>query len=158
MAPQIFHYKLPVSNRVVKFREVTFGDRKRAIDLVQQLGRQNDLDLRVSDLLASYALVSVGDLSSEDDAWDPDVTTRFDSWHYKDVTAYVQYFSVLCLVTDEEIEEITRTAKKHLKSYMNGEAIVLDEPLSSANDLKPSSKVKVGTSRGRSTTTKDELK
>lgn len=155
---QEFKYVLPVSKRTVSFREVTFGDRKRAIDQLTKLGKRDDVDIRISDLLASYALQSVGDLSSGDDRWEPDVTMRFDNWHYKDVTAYVQYFSVLCLVTDEEIEEITRPAKKHLKSYMNGEPIVLDEPLTKGVGLNPAETVSSQKASRRTNTAKADLK
>lgn len=114
---QTYEYELPVSKKKVVFREVTWSDREEAISLTRKLGKDRT-QMQVGDLIASYALLTVDGKEPAD----PDPTIRFNSWPYKDTVCYITFFSQLCLVTDEDLEETSKQAKKLQMQYMSGNA------------------------------------
>jgi hypothetical protein len=123
MPLRTYRCTLPVSKNVVEFREVTFKDREECIRLIDELGRRRT-SLQLGDILAAYAIVSI----NGQPPFEIDPTARFNDWHYKDASYYITFFSQLCLVTDEDLEEASREAKKLQMQYISGRPLEEDNP------------------------------
>lgn len=126
MALRTYKCTLPISKSVVEFREITFQDREDAIKLLNDMGRTRT-NLSIGDILAAYAIVAVD--GKEPFEFDP--TRRLGSWHYKDASYYITFFAQICLVTDDDLEEASREAKKLQMQYMSGRPLEEDSPTQS---------------------------